>query len=90
MAFSLTKAIMTRNRNVPVQDFSIDLDFSSNSLRPQLAEGSYLAVQVPASLKSSWDWDDWVYSKGKIANRFHTEETIPFNYLAFSISRHEK
>jgi hypothetical protein len=90
MAFSLTKAIMTRNRNVPVQDFSIGLDFSSNPLRPRLAEGSYLAVQVPASLKSSWEWDDWVYCKGKIVNRFDTAETIPFNYLAFSISRYEK
>lgn len=92
MAFALTKSIMTRHRNVPVQDFSIGLDFSTLALRPRLAEGTYLVVQIPPSLQSSWEWDDWVYSpqRGKIVNSVDVTETIPYNHLAFSISRYEE
>jgi hypothetical protein len=47
MALNLTKSIATRNRNVPVQDFYMDLDFSTIATRARLAEGSYLASCTP-------------------------------------------
>src|SRR5262249_35296331 len=62
MAFSLTKALAGRNRNVPVQDFYLGLDFGSNPTGARLALGSYLAVQVPESKGAVWDWDEWAYS----------------------------
>lgn len=42
LAVGLTKLIAGRNKNVPVQDFYMGLDFSSVPTRARLAEGSYL------------------------------------------------
>jgi hypothetical protein len=86
-ATGIIKAFATRNDNVPVQDFYMGLDFSGISTRAQLREGSYVAVQVPDVAK--WDWSEWIFkpSVGQIVSKQNTSETIPFNYIVFSVSK---
>ena len=91
MALGLTKSIAKRNRNVPVQEFSMGLDFTSNALGARLAEGDYIAVQIPMKMRTIWDWDEWVYNpkSGEIVNNDDYSQLIPYNYLVFSINRYE-
>lgn len=72
MAIGLTKAIANRRKNVAVQDIQIGLDFSSNPMGARLAEGVYIAVQIPETLKRIWDWSDWIYdtSTGQIVKDY--------------------
>jgi hypothetical protein len=90
-ALGLTKAIAARNKNVPVQDFYMGLDFSTIAAGARLAEGSYLAVQIPESLQTVWDWSEWVYNpnNGQVVNKESPTQLIPYNYLVFGISRYE-
>jgi hypothetical protein len=90
-ALGLTKGIATRNRNVPVQDFYMGLDFGNIPTRARLAEGSYLAVQIPETFQTVWDWSEWVYNptSGRVVNREDPTLLIPYNYVVFSISRYE-
>ncbi|HCI79996.1 MAG TPA: hypothetical protein DHW02_09915 [Ktedonobacter sp.] len=92
MALALAKNIGKRNRNVAVQDFDLGLDFSTTPLQGKLAEGAYIAVQIPESFKSIWDWDEWVYlpTKGIIVKHDDQQELIPYNYLVFGVSRYEE
>jgi hypothetical protein len=89
MAFALTKAIAQRNRNVPVQDFYLGLDFSNIATRAKLAEGSYIAVQIPETMETLWNWSDWVFhtGSGQVVRSGASKELIPYNYAVFSISR---
>lgn len=89
MALGLAKMIAARRRNISVQDFDLGLDFSMVPLRGRLAEGSYLAVQVPESFYAVWDWDEWVYlpHRGHIVKRDDYRQLIPYNYLIFGVSR---
>jgi hypothetical protein len=54
MALGLTKAIAKRNRNVSVQDFYLGLDFAGPAMGARLAQGDYVAVQVPEKLDRVW------------------------------------
>lgn len=92
MALALARAIGARHRNVSVQDFDLGLDFSAIPLGARLAEGAYVAVQIPQSFQPIWDWNDWVYSPtgSKIVKRSDLQQSIPFNYLVFGISRYEE
>jgi hypothetical protein len=89
-ALGLTKMIAARNRNVPVQDFYIGLDFSRIVTRARLAEGSYIAVQIPERITKVWEWSDWVYkaSSGQVVNARAAGELIPYNYVVLSVSRY--
>jgi hypothetical protein len=89
MALNLTKALAGRNRNVPVQDFYLGLDFGSNPMGARLAEGNYLAVQVPEAKQAVWDWDQWAYnpSTGQVVKKDDKAELIPYNYVVFGVSR---
>ena len=89
-AIGLTRAIAQRNRNVPVQDFYMGLDFSAIATRARLAEGSYIAVQIPDALQTVWRWDEWIYNPdaGQIVNKADPTQSIPYNYLVFSVSRY--
>jgi hypothetical protein len=91
LAFALTKIIASRHRNVPVQEFSLGLDFNNTPFGARLAEGTYLAVQIPETLEMIWDWNRWVYrpTSGHVVNRDDPAQLIPYNYLAFNISRYE-
>ncbi len=89
MAMGLTRSIASRRKNVPVQDIQIGLDFTNNPMSARLAEGVYIAVQIPETLKRVWDWRDWIYdaSTGQIVNDYSRDQLIPYNYIAFGISR---
>jgi hypothetical protein len=89
MAFSITQAIARRNRNVPVQDFYLGLDFTTVPSRARLAEGSYVAVQVPEEFELVWEWAEWVLSPthGQIVRRDNPRVLIPYNYVVFGVSR---
>jgi len=91
IAFSLTNAIASRNRNVPVQDFYMGLDFGNNPTGARLAEGSYLAVQIPEKLQTVWDWSEWGFNKsnGQVVNHVKPTELIPYNYIVFGVSRYD-
>lgn len=66
------------------------LDFSKIATRARLAEGSYLAVQIPESLQTVWNWDEWAYnpSNGQIVNKAEPTKLVPYNYLVYSVSRY--
>lgn len=91
LAHGLTRMLLTRRENISVQDIDLGLDFSTLLTRPHLAVGSYLAVQVPESLAPIWDWEEWVYhtTSGLVVKRDDHHQTIPYNYLVFSISRYD-
>jgi len=90
MAVGLTRTLATRHRNVAVQSFSLGLDFSTRTGGARLAEGLYVAVQIPERDKLVWSWDQWTYDRraGRIVNRQEPETLIPYNYLAFGVARH--
>jgi hypothetical protein len=83
------KLVASRNRNVPVQEFRIGLDFSRNATSARLAEGSYIAAQIPETLEGTWDWDAWVFNRrnGQIVGRADPTVTFPYNYVTFGVSR---
>ena len=89
MAYSLTKALAGRSRNVPVQDFYLGLDFGSDPMGARLGLGSYLAVQIPEAKHAVWDWDEWAYnpSTGQVVKRADKKELLPYNYVVFGVSR---
>ncbi len=57
----------------------------------RLAEGSYLAVQIPENQQVRWNWQDWIYHPGidQVVQRTDPQQFIPYNYLIFSISRYD-
>jgi len=84
----LTRSMADRARNVPVQDFAMGLDFGSTATGARLAEGSYLAVQVP---DSSLDWSRWVYdpNSGQVVSATDRSQRLPFNYMVIGVSRYD-
>jgi hypothetical protein len=90
LAVGLTETIAKRSRNVPVQTVDLGLDFSSIAPRPRLAQGSYIAVQIPGGLRTDWHWDEWVFNplSGDIVNLNQPGMLIPYNYFIISVSRH--
>jgi hypothetical protein len=91
MAYGIAKTVAARNRNVSVQDFDLGLDFDTMPMHGRLAEGAYLAVQIPESFQAVWDWDEWVYlpTKGLVVKRDDHQQLIPYNYLVFGVSRYD-
>jgi hypothetical protein len=55
MASGLARGMASRNKNVAVQEFHMGLDFSNVPTRARLAEGSYIAVQIP-------EGEQWTYN----------------------------
>ena len=91
LALALTKSVAKRNRNVSVQDCYLGLDFAGTAMGARLAEGDYIAVQIPESLGLVWDWAEWVYApaSGLIVSRSEPATLIPYNYVVFGVSRYE-
>jgi hypothetical protein len=89
--FGLAEAIAKRNRNVSVQDIELGLGFRSLPMNGRLAEGVYLAVQIPERSHITWEWKEWVYLPGigRIVSRSDQQQLIPYNYLAFGIRSYE-
>jgi len=92
MAVALTKNIAGRHRNVPVQDFYMGLDFTNRATGARLAEGSYIAVQIPDTFEREWDWNEWAYlpTSGQIINKNRVTEIIPYNYVIFGVNRYSE
>jgi len=90
MLNGMSEMLAQRNTNVVVQDFMLGLDFSSLATRAKLAEGSYIAVQIPEEQSSVWRWQDWVLDpqSGVIVSREDPTRRIQYNYLVFSVSRY--
>jgi len=44
VAIGIAKAIASRNRNIPVQEFNIGLDFTNTPMGARLREGTYIAA----------------------------------------------
>jgi hypothetical protein len=91
MAVGITNMLAKRNRNVPVQDIFMGLDFTNTPHVARLAQGSYVAVQIPEKDLVEWDWDKWVYNtkNGRIVKKTNKRQLIPYNYLVFSVSKYE-
>ena len=91
LALALTKSVAKRNRNVSVQDCYLGLDFAGTAMGARLAEGDYIAVQIPESLGLVWDWGAWVYApaSGLIVSRAEPATPIPYNYVVFGVSRYD-
>ncbi len=91
MVMGLTRTIAGHRKNVPVQEFHLGLDFTTILGGARLAEGSYLAVQIPETFQTVWDWSEWVYNpnNGQVVNKESPTQLIPYNYLVFGISRYE-
>lgn len=91
MALALTKAIASRNRNIAVQSFEMGLDFAQIPTGARLAQGAYLAVQIPETTEAIWDWSKWVYdpNNGRVVSAGDQSTLIPYNYVIFGVSRYE-
>jgi hypothetical protein len=89
MAYGLAETIAGFHQNVSVQDFALGFDFSTTPAGVRLAEGAYLAVQIPDML---WEWDEWVYhpASGQVVKRANPKEILGYNYLLFNVSRYEE
>jgi hypothetical protein len=89
LVLGLTKTIATHNRNVAVQSVTFGLDFSQVAPRPQLAEGSYIAAQIPSHAQAGWRWQDWGFDPAKrlIVSAQQPTQSIPYNYIAVRVSR---
>lgn len=88
-AAGITKAVLRSRRNVIVQRFDLGLDLGSIASRMKLAEGSYIALQLPHEQQAGWDWSRWNYDPATagIVARDATRRTLDGNYLVFSVSR---
>jgi hypothetical protein len=88
----VTKMIASRHMNVPVQDFFMGLDFTNLAYGARLAEGTYVAVQIPEASTGDWDWTKWTYDKrnGKIVKKDDSKKTIPYNFIVFNVSKFEE
>jgi hypothetical protein len=87
LAVGLTKAVASRHKNVPVQNIQMGLDFGGTQLGARLAQGDYIAVQVPFEALRDWDWSEYKLNPrvGEIV-RVDDGSPIPYNYFAFGIS----
>lgn len=92
LAIALTRSIATRHRNVPVQDFYLGLDFSNVATRARLAVGSYIAVQIPETMRLAWHWGEWVFqpATGNIVAKTDPSLLIPYNYVIIGVSLYEE
>jgi len=91
LAVGLTETVAARTRNVAVQAVDLGLDFSHIAPRPRLAEGSYIAVQIPETVRTVWRWKEWGYDpvNGHMVNIQQPDLLIPYNYIVVSVSRYE-
>jgi hypothetical protein len=92
IAVGVTKMLATRHNNQPVQDIYMGLDFTNIPYTARLAEGAYIAVQIPQEFTTKWNWNDWVYTpeNGLIVQKNDPTALIPYNYIVFNVSRYEE
>jgi hypothetical protein len=92
-ASGIFSGVARRNKNRGVQRFDLGLGFSQVQGNARLREGTYFAVQVPR--RAEFHWDEWRFDAATgVVVRRHTSADgggapieIPYNYLAFTVSR---
>ena len=86
----VVKMLSQRHENVAVQKFYLGLDFENMAMGCRLAEGNYIAIQVPDEVVI--DWERWVYKPGigAIVHIADDYETLPYNYVIFRVSRYQE
>jgi hypothetical protein len=89
ITLGVVKMLAARNQNVAVQKFYLGLDFEQAALGVRLAQGNYIAVQVPN--ETTIDWSRWVFNQntGAIVHKANSEP-LDYNYVVFRISRYEE
>lgn len=89
MTTGVVELLAKRHRNVPVQKFSLGLDFEDAAMGIRLAEGNYIVAQVPS--QTSIEWEKWHYDPkiGAIVHKADGSELLRFNYLVFRVSRYQ-
>lgn len=92
-AKSLGAWLASRSKNVPVQEFSLGLDFDEGAPGGRLAIGSYVVAQVERA--DSIYWPDWGFDKetGAIVRTSLAEGEapyiLPYNAIVFRVSLYE-
>lgn len=89
ITLGVVKALAQRHQNVPVQKLYLGLDFENAAMGMPLAEGNYIAAQVPQ--EAAIDWQKWVYkpSLGTIVHKADGS-SLDYNYLVFRVSRYQE
>lgn len=83
-----------RSKNVPVQHFTLGLDFEEGATGAKLDIGTYIAVQVPYS--TAVNWKDWCYDANTdtvVRKRLAEGEEayiLPYNTIMFRISKYQE
>jgi hypothetical protein len=90
ITLGVVKLLAQRYENVAVQKFYLGLDFDQAPLGVSLAEGNYIAVQVPD--ETTIDWNEWIYKPdvGAIVQKEDSSATLPYNYVIFRVSKYEE
>jgi len=86
ITLGVVKTLAQRNENVAVQKFYLGLDFEDAAMGIRLAEGNYIAAQVPS--ETAVDWNKYVYRPelGAIVHKADGS-LLEHNYLVFRVSR---
>jgi hypothetical protein len=89
MATNITKMLAAGNREVAVQNFRMSLDFSNGPGGARLAEGLYIAIQIPQEKTVLWKCKEWVYDQanGHIVHKEDRDRLIPYNYVSFTVTK---
>ncbi len=94
LAKELSVSLINRRKNVPVQKFSLGLDFDKGVPGARLAIGSYIVAQVRKA--NDIVWSDWSYDTeaGTIVrtNLAQDEESylLPYNAIVFRVSKYRE
>jgi hypothetical protein len=90
ITLGVVKLLAQRHENVAVQKFYLGLDFEDSAMGCRLAEGNYIAAQIPDEI--TIDWKRWVYKPDldAIVHQADRYEMLPYNYVIFRVSRYEE
>lgn len=90
VTMGLVKKLLSSNKNKAVQKFSLGLDFVNAAYGIRLAEGNYIAVQVPTD--NTIDWSAWVFNPnvGTIVSKSDASKTLDYNYVIFRVTRYQE
>lgn len=93
LARGLCVSLSTHNRNVPVQEVNLGLDFENGALGARLAVGSYVVAQTARA--GDIDWSEWAYDvetgtimrDPKCLAPGEKPYPLPYNAFVFRVSR---
>jgi hypothetical protein len=96
LARGLCVSLASHNRNVPVQEVNLGLDFETGALGARLAVGSYVVAQT--TRPDDIVWSNWVYDAetGTIMPEPSTlaqgekPYPLPYNAFVFRVSRYSE